>query len=383
MIGLTAGPVVFAVEDTSAQVSWRSVPSGPVTVECHGARVVAEGDGGPGVVDLTGLTPATAYTARVTVGAEVVAELPFRTLPTPPGEELFRFATVGDVHLGQLAFGLRRRLTEPDAVVPHPLRCVRAAATALVAWGARRLVVKGDFVNANTDEHWAMASEFVQSLPIPWDVVPGNHELAHGHDRPFERAAAAGIDMVRDVRPIDVDGLRLVLVNSASEEVEIGRLHHLSEPVSEAAATAEGAAMVLVHHQPQLPHVPLHLPRGVGALAARRFARELRAANPASMGSSGHTHRYRRLDLAGLPWTEVGSPKDFPGAWAGYVVHEGGIRQVVRRVDDRDCLAWLDHTRHAALGAWGLWSPGRLSDRCFTYEWPVRRRAGSARGGRS
>jgi hypothetical protein len=76
-----------------------------------------------------------------------------------------------------------------------------------------------------------------------------------------------------------------------------------------------------------------------------------------------------RLAVDPVPWSEVGSTKDFPGGWAGYAVHEGGVRQVVRRVSAPDVLPRLEHTRRAALGVWQHWSPGRLTDRCFTIPW--------------
>jgi hypothetical protein len=82
------------------------------------------------------------------------------------------------------------------------------------------------------------------------------------------------------------------------------------------------------------------------------------------MISSGHTHRHRRRHVGPLVLTEVGSPKDYPGTWAGYVVHEGGIRQVVRRVSGAGLLRWTDYTAGAAVGLWGLWSPGLLGHRC-------------------
>ena len=86
--------------------------------------------------------------------------------------------------------------------------------------------------------------------------------------------------------------------------------------------------------------------------------------------TAGHSHRHRRRTHRSVTITEVGSPKDYPGTWAGYVVHEGGVRQVVRRVDRPDCIRWTEYTRRAALGLWGQWSPGRLDDRCFSLTWP-------------
>jgi hypothetical protein len=71
--------------------------------------------------------------------------------------------------------------------------------------------------------------------------------------------------------------------------------------------------------------------------------------------------------------TEVGSVKDHPGTWAGYVVHEGGIRQVVRRVMAPDVLGWTEATKRALFGVWGRWSPGSLDDRCISHPWPAGR----------
>jgi hypothetical protein len=69
---------------------------------------------------------------------------------------------------------------------------------------------------------------------------------------------------------------------------------------------------------------------------------------------------------------EVGSPQDFPGTWTGYVVHEGGIRQVVRRVAAPEAMAWTESTKGCFAGLWGRWSPGTLPQRCFTHPWPRR-----------
>ena len=43
--------------------------------------------------------------------------------------------------------------------------------------------------------------------------------------------------------------------------------------------------------------------------------------------------------------TEVGSTKDHPGTWAGYLVYEGGIVQTVRRIMDPTALAWTERAR--------------------------------------
>jgi hypothetical protein len=97
--------------------------------------------------------------------------------------------------------------------------------------------------------------------------------------------------------------------------------------------------------------------------------RALRRANPAVVVTSGHSHRHRLRLIEGVPHVEVGSVKDYPGVWAGYVVHEGGIRQVVRRVSPNDCMRWTDKTRRVMFGTWPLFARGSLTDRCFVHHW--------------
>jgi len=372
MIAFGDGPDVFAVEDTSAQLTWRRLPVGPVEVRCGPSLTRVESDGGPGVADISDLEPRTPYTATVTTSSGN-HRLRFRTLPAPPGDELYRFATISDLHLGRTRFGVRNTIAEPPDVVPHPIRCADSAVAGLLAWGAQRVVVKGDLVDFNSAATWTLAERLLAGIPLPWSVLPGNHELAHGDRGALALARSHGVDLVGEVESIDVPGLRLVLMNSAIEDEDVGRWGHLEQAAAEAVAGAGGPAMLMVHHHPQSAPVPTHFPPGVSSASARRFMQTMRRANPVIIGTSGHTHRHRYRSVVGVPWSEVGSTKDFPGTWAGYVVHEGGIRQVVRRVADPGCLVWLDRTRFAAGGLWALWSPGRRSERCFTYAWPTSR----------
>jgi hypothetical protein len=146
---------------------------------------------------------------------------------------------------------------------------------------------------------------------------------------------------------------------------------HVADQVTALAADGGLPTFVALHHQLLVLPVPTYWPPGVPRGEANRFVRQLQDARPASLITSGHTHRNRRRQIGSVVVTEVGSPKDYPGVWAGYAVHEGGIRQVVRRVSSRGLLSWTDATAGAAGGTWGLWSPGRLSDRCFSHTWPA------------
>jgi hypothetical protein len=136
-----------------------------------------------------------------------------------------------------------------------------------------------------------------------------------------------------------------------------------------------------MHHHPQRFRLPTFIPKGIPGPEAKRFLEAVAAANPDTLVTTGHTHRHRRHRWTPVPVTEVGATKDYPGTWTGYVVHEGGVRQVVRRIEEPSCLQWTERTRRAALGAWRWWSPGTLDDRCFSITWSARAPGTTGRGG--
>ncbi len=325
-------------------------------------------NGRPGVRDFAGLTPATRYVLRVPEldGRRVVA----RTLAAPPGAETARFATINDVHVGATSFGLWLQMHEPPAAEPHSVRCLRSAIADALAWGAELIVVKGDLTHRSRPAEMAMVGEVLAGLPVPVAIVPGNHEVKP--DRPAEAQAGLGshgLHLVHGIEVIDLPGVRVVLADSTIEDHNRGRIDHVADDIVRRAARAPGSVVVGLHHHLQRHRVPMFWPPGVPRPEAERFLRALHQANPHSLVSTGHTHRHRKAVREGVTVTEVGSTKDYPGTWTGYVAYEGGLRQVVRKVSDRSVLPWIEHTRWAAGGIWGLYSPGLLSSRCFTLTW--------------
>jgi hypothetical protein len=125
-----------------------------------------------------------------------------------------------------------------------------------------------------------------------------------------------------------------------------------------------------MHHYPQRFRVPTMWPPGIAGPDAAALLDAVAAANPRTFVTSGHSHRHRAHRHGPLVVAEIGSTKDFPGAWAGYTTYEDGIMQTVRRVAEPSAIAWTDRTRHAVGGIWGLWSPGFRDHRCFVHEWP-------------
>jgi 3',5'-cyclic AMP phosphodiesterase CpdA len=299
----------------------------------------------------------------------VARDVPFAGLEPPPGAELFRLATVNDVHIGLEEFGFLPLVRDALGGTPSE-RCLRAAVTEATAWGARLLVGKGDLTERGTVDQAARAASLLAAGGVPVEAVVGNHEV-HAAAEPLGPVFAQhGIEVVQDgVRVRDLPGVRLVLFDSTVPGKHIGTYGRFADDVCDAVAEADGPAIVLTHHHPMALPFPTYWPPGVPSPGANRFFDRIVRANPRVLMSTGHTHRHRRHDHGPMVITEVGSPQHYPGTWAGYVVHEGGIRQVVRRVAAPDAIAWTEQTRRSVLGVWARWSPGRIQDRCFSIAW--------------
>lgn len=376
------GLSIFAVDDRSAQVFWRGLPAGPLRVEVlDGRRIVAqqtvEVDAGlPGGSVLTGLPAGTSLELIAHHRGSEIHRSSIRTDDPLPGEELCRIATISDLHLGARSFGHRGTIVEPPHPNgPHPQRCTRAAIGDLVDWGAERLIAKGDITNGASLPQWRTWSQLIDEAPIPVDSLPGNHDRDHpDSDTPIDIADAAALFGFRIADPLlvrDLPGLRVVLVDTCIPGSNRGTLARVGDDVVDIAADTDREAMVavLLHHQLEPITGPEGWPIGVPHRESRAFLARLARAHHRSFVSSGHTHRHRRWSHTGVTTTQVGSVKDFPGVWAGYRVSEGGFAQLVRRVQDPDCLVWTDHTRRAAAGMWRFIAPGTHAARTFSQHW--------------
>lgn len=377
---------VFAVDDRSAQVLWRDLPAGPLDLEVldddrtivHAVVDVAGSDA-PGSYVIDGLPAATALTVVARPGDAAPRRLPVQTAARLPGEELSRFATISDLHLGERGFGHFGTIHEdPHPDGPHALRCARTAIAELTAWGAERVVVKGDVTNSGAIEQWRTYAALVDEAAVPFDALPGNHDLEHwsSSSRSISAPEAAklfGFSMANPILVRDLPGLRVVLVDSNQPASDRGTLTLVLADILDAVAEVpqDTTVVVALHHQLHPWYGREVWPIGITHRESLDLLERLGRVHPRSLVTSGHTHRHRRWSHAGVTTTQVGSTKDYPGVWAGYVVAEGGLRQVVRRVGEPSCLAWTDRTRRAAGGAWRFIGPGPMSSRTFDLTFPT------------
>jgi hypothetical protein len=352
---------VFAVEPTVVQLDWHALPAGRHAVTIGDRSVEVDGDDGPGAVLVDGLPSAT--TMPLVVDGRRVRDV--TTMSPPDGRLLSRVATIGDLHLGETRFGMLPTLSSNrDPAMAHPVVCTAAAIEELLAWGAELLVVKGDIAHDSRRIDYELAGELLADLPIPVLLLPGNHDGGNHRDKdPALALARHGLPLTEGVGVRDVPGLRVVAVDTRTT-TQAGTVDRSTEAVVAAVGEVDQGALVTLHHNLMTTRIPTYPPPGVPLREARPFLDAVAAAHPATVVTSGHTHRHRARRHGPLLVTEVGSTKDYPGTWAGYLVYEGGIVQTVRRVMAPEAIRWTENTARMMGGAWGRWSPGRLRDRC-------------------
>lgn len=373
---------VWAVEDTSIQVAWGSLPAGMVTASAVGRsrsldtdveqRATIEHHGGPGALDLDGLVPNTDYQITISVaGSQLTCSA--RTLSPPPGPELYRFATISDMHLGSDHFGASKRMLDrSDHLEPFALRSASHAINAAVGWGAQHVVIKGDAAHHSRSEDFALLGELVdRHADVEMSLLPGNHDNDLRAMPLPETVGERALTYERSVSHFDVPGLRIVVGDTTITGVGSGTLSAIGDALIGAAAESpSNTAFVAVHQQLQVHDPNRYWPPGIPSDQSAPFLDQLHEARPGAVVTSGHTHRNRSRRHKSVLVTEVAATHHWPGVWAGYVVHEGGIRQVVRRIVDADIIEWHEYSKNAVGSLWGRYAPGTLDQRCIVHPWP-------------
>jgi len=293
-----------------------------------------------------------------------------RTLPRPGGELLCRFATVNDVHFGEVEAGRIDDLTEgpirraEPGAEPYPEVMNRAAAREMAAIDPAVVIVKGDLSQDGAPQEWE-AFEACYRTPFGdrLRVVRGNHD-AYRHQGEY-----AGDQW------IELPGITVALLDTAIPGATTGSITtEQFEWLDDHCASTDRAVFVMGHHQQWIggaeskrsdDYFGLHpdASDGLDELAAR---------HPSVIAyAAGHTHRHRvrPMTRTGIPSIEVGCTKDFPGTWAEYRVYEGAVMQIVHRMSTPEAMAWSESCRtlYSDFGIdYETYALGTLAERCFT-----------------
>ncbi len=365
---------VWAVEDTSVQLTWGELPPGEVVARTGDLHAAVIHPGGPGALDVTGLAAGRDHHIDVSWDGGR-AQLSTTTLDPPPGELLAKVATVSDLHLGARRWGASKLMRDrSDHADPFPFRCARACLQEATAWGAELLLVKGDAAHHQRTADYEQVGRLLDTFPdLPVLLIPGNHEVDGRTDDPMPtKVGVRGVPYLRQPTCTDLPGIRVIVADTTVPGRGSGSVDGRVDEIVELASLSSQPFLLGLHHQLQPHRLPDHYPPGVAAPSSIHLLDELAAANPHGLVTSGHTHRNRNRRHGPLMVTEVASTRDWPGVWAGYAVHEHGIRQVVRRAAADDAIGWTEYSRRALLGLWGWWAAGPLEQRCFSHRWDRR-----------
>jgi Icc protein len=292
--------------------------------------------------------------------------LAFRTLARPPGDHLCTFATVNDVHFGEVECGIIEGLdigptfASAPGEPPYPEIMNRAAVAELAAIDPAAVVVKGDLTSRGTVEEYHDFLACYGGFGDRLHHIRGNHE-SYNH-----ASFATDAPVV-----IDLPGVRLAVIDTSLDGKASGGLApSMLSWLDQLGATSAEPVLVFGHHHvwsPESSNRPENY-FGINPDDSVHLV-EVVARRPALRGYfAGHTHRnrVRRFAATGdVPWVEVASVKEFPGSWAEYRVFEGGILQIHRRISSPAALEWTEKTRHLYGDTFFDYAFGQLADRCF------------------
>ncbi len=292
----------------------------------------------------------------------------FQTLPPPPGERLATVATVNDVHFGETVCGLVEGgggrdvgpvLSVEPGEPPYPETMNAAVAGEIEACRPDAVIVKGDLTNDGTEEELAAFEACYGRFGDRLTVVRGNHDSYRG------QSFASG------TREVVLPGATLAVLDTTVARAAGGHVPaDQLEWLDELASRADRPVLVFGHHYPWDPASPQRPERyhGIDPDASEALV-DVVARRPAIVGYfAGHSHRnrLRRFPATGdVPWVEIASVKDYPGAWAEYRVHDGGVMQVVHRARRAEALRWTERTRHMFGGLYWRYALGSMEARCF------------------
>jgi 3',5'-cyclic-AMP phosphodiesterase len=292
-----------------------------------------------------------------------------RTLPRPAGALLCRVATVNDVHFGEVEAGRLDDLTDgpirraPPGAPPYPETMSRAAVEEIAAIDPAAVIVKGDLTSDGTAaEFEAFERCYRGAFGARLRAVRGNHD-AYRH-----QARYTG-DQWLELPGVAIALLDTVLPGETTGDLAADQLTWLAEM----AATADRPVLVMGHHQQWVAGPDKHRsPTYFGLHPDASDALDAVAVDHRRIiaYAAGHTHRHRvrRMARSGIASIEVGCTKDFPGTWAEYRVHEGGLLQVVHRMSTPAALEWSESCRvlYADFGVdYASYALGELHDRCL------------------
>jgi Icc protein len=295
----------------------------------------------------------------------------FRTLARPDGERLATFATVNDVHFGEVECGIIDGLemgptfSSKPGEEPYPEIMNGGAIAEIAAIDPDAVVVKGDLTSEGTVEEFDRFRSFYEpAFGDRLHVVRGNHDAYHGG------TFASDAPLLVELPGVALAVLDTAIPHSANGGISTETVAWLTDL---ATGRPDDPILVFGHHHAWNPASASRPDDyfGINPDDSERLIDLFEAHRNLRGYFAGHTHRNRVRRFAatdGVPWAEIACVKDFPGAWAEYRVFETGVLQIHHRISTPEAMAWTEQTRGMFGGQYFDYAFGGLADRCFVID---------------
>ncbi|MGH2701554.1 MAG: metallophosphoesterase family protein [Actinomycetota bacterium] len=264
----------------------------------------------------------------------------------PPGDVLFRFAILGDLHIGS----------------PTGEPMVRAAIEDINRSGVELTIQLGDIADHGNRNEFERAVEVLSDLAMPWEVIVGNHDMySTAEERLAGRAYFAEFfGREADGKLFEHRGRRFALLDSAEEIASPFAPYSLvtgqfmegnggaivrgaltvpqHEILAEVAAPGSAPAFVFLHHptQPFTSFPPIVF--GLRDADSGRLHAVCESGNVWGV-FAGHTHRSKLSGRFGrVPVTEVAIPRDYPFGYALVDVTDHGYSYRFHQISNQELL---------------------------------------------
>ncbi|MEA2486300.1 MAG: 3,5-cyclic-AMP phosphodiesterase [Actinomycetota bacterium] len=290
-------------------------------------------------------------TAALRFPEEMSAPPPFEPVTppvlAPPGDVRFRFAILGDLHMGS---------ADHDVMASEAVDDLNAS-------GADLVIQLGDITDHGNRDEFENAARLLGRLEMPCTTMMGNHDVFS-----FQEERLAGQELYRETFRRGPDGVlfnhkgvRFAVLDSAEHAVspfpsfDLLTGKFLEEPggaiprgsltpvqhdiLAEVAAPDSGPAFVFLHHPPQpftaFPPVLF----GLRDQDSGRLHATVDSGNVWGV-FAGHTHRNARTRTYDreVPAQEVAIPRDYPFGYALVDVTESGYLYRFIQISNRDLL---------------------------------------------
>jgi predicted phosphodiesterase len=293
----------------------------------------------------------------------------------PPGEVLFTFGILADLHFGSA-------LGEPMA---------RAAIADLNRSGADLVVQLGDITDHGQKEEYAAAMSALAGLEMPYTTMMGNHDVYSIAEERLSGREYYGSSFGREPDGVIVEhkGFRFAVLDSVMHAASPYPAYNLAtgsflegssgaivrgaltnaqhEILADVAAPGTPPAFVFLHHPPQpftgFPPILF----GLRDEDSGRLHATVDSGNVWGV-FAGHTHRNARTRNYGtVPAHEVAMPRDYPFGYALVDVTATGYAFRFVQLSDEELLRSAYENAGEIHRRYGL---GSAADRSFVWTKP-------------